>query len=204
KNKILADFSQSIVNKESSHVLKCITHVNGLKCEFQIDNDLNTVIITGVGHKMWREYVFPKVTKILFRQYVEETDSQVCESQIEELETVRNHEEVPQEKSAVTYGQHSCNVNADIPMLTSTPIAQRSDNQHCSINYINTPSVLSIFQKLQQMENELRELKQTIVASMEMKITDLKSVLVKTIDQMTTEKNVFQCWAKTANQQYVI
>ena len=48
------------------NALRCTTHVRGLKCELMIDDKTLTVTITGVGHRIWRDDFFPKVTKGLF------------------------------------------------------------------------------------------------------------------------------------------
>ena len=50
-----------------------------------LESHFNTVTVTGVGHKSWRSYHFPKASRSLFKQFVQEVDSQ--DSQDNESQT---------------------------------------------------------------------------------------------------------------------
>ena len=71
-----------IINPDNSPVITCITHVKGLKCEMQIDQVSKSVKVSGIGHRLWRNEHFPKVSTSLFKRYVQERDSQLCGEEI--------------------------------------------------------------------------------------------------------------------------
>ena len=72
-----ADFSPNIRDCENNAILTCYTHIKGLKCEKHNDRNLNSVVISGVGHMLWRKDYFPKVTICLFKRYIKDADSQL-------------------------------------------------------------------------------------------------------------------------------
>ena len=65
-------------------VLRCTTHFRRLKCDLKIDNSSSTVIVSGVGHNIWREDFFPVIARLLFAQFVEFADSHVCDFFVDE------------------------------------------------------------------------------------------------------------------------
>ena len=75
--KVKSDFSSSIDADATSFITRCVTHVRGLKCEIVVDSHFDTVTVMGVGHRLWRECYFSKVSQPLFRRFVQELDSQI-------------------------------------------------------------------------------------------------------------------------------
>ena len=75
--KFLADFASSITTDQSDCIYKCTTHVKSLRCDLKIDNNYQSVTITGVGRIAWRKYYFPKVTGALFMKYIQASESQL-------------------------------------------------------------------------------------------------------------------------------
>ena len=69
----------------------------------------------------------------------------------------------------------------DLPVYTSTPIVNRQDS-------LNVQPVFAIIKRLDRMESELREFKQTVVSSMEPKIQELRTIIISTLDKMIAEK----------------
>ena len=74
-SKIKADFFSNVDSDNTTTITKCVTHVQGLKCEIILDSHFNTVTVTGVGHKLWRSHYFPKAAQSLFKRFVQEVNS---------------------------------------------------------------------------------------------------------------------------------
>lgn len=90
RRKVQSDFSSDPGMNKIEGALKYTTHVKGLKCDFLMDIEKNAVTDTGVGHKIWREHYFPGISNALFRNYVQETDSQISSINIGESGTVED------------------------------------------------------------------------------------------------------------------
>ena len=56
---------------------KCTTHVRGVKCIIKLDSHFKTVELSGIGSKLWRNERFPKIAQSLFKQLMQEFDSQL-------------------------------------------------------------------------------------------------------------------------------
>lgn len=98
KNKIHSDFLPSIVIDEATSISKCSTHVKGAKCELMLISPSHTVVISGIGFKVWYEERFPQITQALFKRLMTALDSFMensnsCELLPAELSTVTGHRE---------------------------------------------------------------------------------------------------------------
>ena len=71
-SKMKSDFVSSIDIDETSTVSKCVTHIKGLQCEILLDSHFCTVSVTGVGHRIWRDYYFSKAAHSLIRRHLQE------------------------------------------------------------------------------------------------------------------------------------
>ncbi len=74
-SKMQSDFTNSMSPENATCISRCSTHVKGLRCEIVMDSDKRTVCVTGVGHKMWKEWRFVKIAHSLFKQFVETVDA---------------------------------------------------------------------------------------------------------------------------------
>lgn len=175
RNKLTADFSDSLKYNELQSVFKCTMHIKGLKCDVKVDNTTNMVTVTGVGRLIWRGEYFPKITQTLFRRYVQEADSQVLDSQTEESQAIQ---------SPVECVSFMNNLTSELPTCTSTPIASNQDTASSHMQ-----SVTTILKKIHNMETIVKEMKQSIIFNMERKIEELKSSLIKSIDDMASTKS---------------
>ncbi|MCG8095216.1 MAG: hypothetical protein JAZ17_16625, partial [Candidatus Thiodiazotropha endolucinida] len=186
-NKLKADFSLA---GENNPIATCYTHVQGLKCEMQIDRDSNTIKVTGVGHRLWRKTYFPKVALSLFKRYVQEADSQLGG---EELINEKIEEEMHSRCFIQVQPEAAVAAATGTPMFTSTPIIQRTDHSsdHDSHNSTYSGCILSIFNMIRNMESELKEIKQHVVTSMEKKIDDLKGSLLAMLEKPSSSENTY-------------
>ncbi|MEW8547726.1 MAG: GDSL-type esterase/lipase family protein [Candidatus Thiodiazotropha sp.] len=201
-NKIKSDFS--LVMEDD--VLRCITHFRGLKCDLKIDSSTSTVTISGVGHKIWREDFFPVVARILFAQFVKLADSQVCESFVDECTTDHTREEPYAEHTREQpYAEHTreqpyagmqtlsqahallttSKMSYDLPVYTSTPIANRLETQQ---DKLNLQPVFEIINRLDRMESDLKMFKQSVISSVEQQIQSLKSNIFEMITKIKPEQ----------------
>ena len=77
KNKIHADYMNSVDIDDTNFVSKCTTHIKGAKCDLKLDSHFKTVELSGIGSKIWREERFPKVAQTLFKRLMQDLDSQL-------------------------------------------------------------------------------------------------------------------------------
>ena len=77
KEKIHADYMNSVDIDRTSFVSKCTTHIKGAKCELKLDSHFRTVELCGLGYQMWRNERFPQITRALFRRILKDLDSQL-------------------------------------------------------------------------------------------------------------------------------
>ena len=76
QQKVHSDFMNSVEIDETTFISKCTTHVRGAKCSMTLDSHFKTVELSGIGCKVWREERFPRITQTLFKQVLQELDSQ--------------------------------------------------------------------------------------------------------------------------------
>ena len=79
-------FSGSIKHNELQTGSKFIMHIKGLKCDVKVDSTVNTVAVAGVGRVTWKSECFSRVAQTLFRRYVQEAESQIHDSQTEDVQ----------------------------------------------------------------------------------------------------------------------
>ena len=75
KNKIHADFMNSIDIDNTTFVSQCTTHIRGAKCEIKLDSHFKSVELSGIGHKAWREERFPRIVQSSLRRLIQGLDS---------------------------------------------------------------------------------------------------------------------------------
>ena len=191
RDKIMSDFSLIM----EDDVLRCTTHFRGLKCDLKIDNSSSTVIVSGVGHNIWREDFFPVIARLLFAQFVEFADSHVCDSFVDECADGRSKavdkctidptkaeriSEVVQQASS--QGPFTASkLTYDPPVFTSTPIINRTEARP---DISHMPSAYEIIKKIDHMESELSMVKQSVISNMENQIQDLKSSVLDMFAKM--------------------
>ena len=165
----------------------------GLKCEMQIDQVSKSVKVSGVGHRLWRNEYFPKVSTSLFKRYVQERDSQLCGEEITNGVSEARKEEENGSRSHQVQSDTAPLSTSDFPMFTSTPIVQRTDprsENNSTHNSTYSECLLSIV-TIRNMETELKEIKQNVVNSMEKKIDDLKTSLLMLFEQSAKKEKSF-------------
>ncbi|MES9883828.1 MAG: SGNH/GDSL hydrolase family protein [Sedimenticola sp.] len=141
-SKMMADFASSMETQETTCTLKVITHIRGLRAEIQMNSDTRTVRVTGEGHAVWREWKFTEIAKSLFRQFVENADSN---GQVETFDDESQHIPFIQE-------------NVSTLACTSTPRQ----------NLIPQDDILQkLVRKIDMLENEISGLKSTLTLFME-------------------------------------
>ena len=59
KNKIHANYMNSVDIDATSFISRRTTHVHGAKCDIRLDSHFKTVELSGIGFKKWREERFP-------------------------------------------------------------------------------------------------------------------------------------------------
>ena len=79
KNKIHADYMNSVDIDVTSFISRCTTHVHRANCDIKLDSHFKTVELSGIGFKKWREERFPKIAQSLFKQLMQNLDSLVEE-----------------------------------------------------------------------------------------------------------------------------
>ena len=77
KNKIHADYMNSIDIDNTNFISKCTTHIKGAKCDIKLDTHFKTVELSGLGSKFWRNERFPQITRSLFKRIMYDLDSQM-------------------------------------------------------------------------------------------------------------------------------
>ena len=178
--KIKSHFSDTLDLDNTTTVIKCVTHVQGLKCEISLDSHFNTVTVTGVGHKSWRSYYFPKASRSLFKKFVLEVDSQ--DSQDNESQTQLSSEmntPIQGQSQAVNNDEYG-SINGIPPLLMSTP-----NRTPCSLStdQVSFRQMLSQLQNVDQNDGEIsngRKLSFMIskVCNLETVIEDLKRSII--------------------------
>ena len=146
QSKFLSDFFNSINSDESQRVFKCTTHVKSLRCDLKLDGNSRNVTVSGVGHIVWRKDYFPKITRLIFKQYVQTSESQL-ESQLENsnCDILTAEKNCTGRSSARKYGSNSflkytiisrkdsqpnnCENSIQPPLFNSTPIVPRMETQ---------------------------------------------------------------------------
>ena len=137
-------------------------------------------------------------------KYVRETDSQIIDEQSEidhntmdiessgleqaQADTDRNMLEFGVNSDTQTSGLISSRLKNHLPVFTSTPILQSQDVHTDNIEVL---PIYRICRKLDQVESELKELKHTVISNMERKISDLKSTMIKLLDEVASENNSY-------------
>ena len=62
---VKADFVSDSINVDaSSFVTKCLTHVQGSKCELLLESQFKTLTVTGIGNKRWRDLCSSDMSRI--------------------------------------------------------------------------------------------------------------------------------------------
>ena len=55
KEKMHADYMNSVDIDSTNFVSKCTTHIKGAKCDIKLDSHFKTVDLSGIGFRIWRE-----------------------------------------------------------------------------------------------------------------------------------------------------
>ena len=100
------------------------------------------MIVSGVGHTIWRKDFFPVVARIIFSQFVKLADSQVIDSyskeradgksRADECKHLSTRDEPVADIMKQLLSQEpliSSNIAYDLPVHTSTPIVNRIETQ---------------------------------------------------------------------------
>ena len=85
RQKIHADYMNSVDIDETNYVSKCTTHIKGAKRDIKLDSHFKTMELSGIGYRLWREERsreerFPKISQALFKRLMQELDSQMIDS----------------------------------------------------------------------------------------------------------------------------
>ena len=130
QDKILSDYSSSIDCDEANRIYRCSTHVRSLKCEMKLDGKSKNVTVTGVGRIMWRKDYYPRIAKIIFKQYVQKSESQLGGSLIDSSQCdILTAEKVEENPLAEKVEENSKSVNTVQVVFSSTPLISRKTNQ---------------------------------------------------------------------------
>ena len=124
-DKLLSDFSSSIECDETRRIYKCTTHIRSLKCDLKLDGNSKNVTVLGTGRILWRKDYFPKLARIIFKHYVQISESQLGQSLIESSQC----DVLTAEKVEVKNGESANTVQV---VFSSTPLIQRKDSQTAS------------------------------------------------------------------------
>ena len=95
-----ADFACSIEIDNTSFISKYMTHVKGVKCQVILDSHFCNITVTGVGHRLWREYYFSKAAHSIFKRHLQDTDERDTEPS--EFRGLSSGEESSIESSGMT------------------------------------------------------------------------------------------------------
>ena len=130
QDKILSDYSSSIDCDEANRIYRCSTHVRSLKCEMKLDGKSKNVTVTGVGRIMWRKDYYPRIAKIIFKQYVQKSENQLGGSLIDSSQCdILTAEKVEENPLAEKVEENSKSVNTVQVVFSSTPLISRKNNQ---------------------------------------------------------------------------
>ena len=105
-----------------------------------------------------------------------------------QADTNRNTLEFGVNSDNQTSGLISSRLKNHLPVFTSTPILQSQDVHTDNIEVL---PIYRICRKLDQVESELKELKHTVISNIERKISDLKSTMIKLLDEVASENNSY-------------
>ena len=180
-SKIKSDFSKNIDSDKTTTFTKCVTHVQGLKCDVTLDSHFSTVTVTGIGHKLWRTYYFHKASRSLFKQYVKDVDSQ--DSQNSSVQTPEM--KTPTPTLSNTESKDDFGSIAGIqPLLMSTPNSQSTDQ-------VSFRQMMSQLQRSDPNDTDEisngRKLSFMIsrVCNLEAIVDDLKKSIILLVEKMT-------------------
>ena len=116
----------SKINLDNTTIItKCVTHVQGLKCEIILDSHFNTVTVTGVGHKLCGHITFQKAARSLFKRFVQEVDSQ--DGQNIESQPLQTSNMIAQMQSQSVNVDEFASMNGIRPLFVSTPNCLNTD-----------------------------------------------------------------------------
>ena len=104
-SKMKADFACSIEIDNTSFISKYMTHVKGVKCQVILDSHFCNITVTGVGHRLWREYYFSKAAHTIFKRHLQDTDERDTEPS--EFRSLSSGEESSIESSCMTSSEES-------------------------------------------------------------------------------------------------
>ena len=121
KDKLLSGFSSSIECDETRSIYKRTTHLHSLKCDMKLDGNAKNVAVSGLGRIMWRKHYFPRIARIIFKQYVQISESQLGGSLLENSQC----DVLSAEKLVEDNGQ---SVNTVQVVFSSTPLISRNDS----------------------------------------------------------------------------
>ena len=134
QEKLLSDFSSSIECDESRRIYRCTTHLRGLKCHMKLDGNSRNVTVSGVGRIMWRKDYFARIARVIFKQYVQISESQLGRSLTESSQCdVLTAEKVEEEN-----GPPTSTVQV---VFSSTPLISRKDSQTVNCENVIQPPV---------------------------------------------------------------
>ncbi|MES9882521.1 MAG: SGNH/GDSL hydrolase family protein [Sedimenticola sp.] len=157
-----ADLSSGITDREcTTGVTKCVTHVNGLRCEIVMNSHDKSVTLTGEGHKVWRQWKFSKIAYSLFAKFVESADGHVdnADSQIDtadgQADPFGDSEQIPLQ-IPFTYDSATIGVNMSpivAQITTSTPFPVRQNIAQ------NDTIVSTLLNKIDNMDKQITALR---------------------------------------------
>ena len=133
QDKLLSDFSSSIEYDETRKIYKCTTQLRNLKCHIKLDGNSRSVAVSGVGRIHWRKNDFPRVARIIFKKYVQKSESQFGGSMIDSSQC----EVLSAEKVEAHDGQSTSKVQL---VFSSTPLISKTENraENQTENCVNT------------------------------------------------------------------
>ena len=100
-----ADIACSIEIDNTTFISKYMTHVKGVKCQVILDSHFCNITVTGVGHRLWREYYFSKAAHSIFKRHLQDTDERDTEPS--EFRSLSSGEESIIESSGMTSSEES-------------------------------------------------------------------------------------------------
>ena len=77
KEKMHADYMNSVDIDSTNFVSRCTTHIKGAKCDIKLDSHFKTVDLSGIGFRIWREERFSVIARSLFKRLMYNLDSQL-------------------------------------------------------------------------------------------------------------------------------
>ena len=137
----------------------------------KLDGKSKNVTVTGVGRIMWRKDYYPRIAKIIFKQYVQKSESQLGGSLIDSSQCdILTAEKVEENPLAKKVEENSQSVNTVQVVFSSTPLISRKTNQTINCDNPMQPPCTPIVPQAEQ-QTALRQTLQN--ASTDVMVTGL-------------------------------